>query len=183
MMNINLLSWRSCVREKKNQYLRWSLIGGILFVIMFFYLLHCLLQQCSEKQKVKIHYLQLQLKALSLQSCAVKELNRQCQQFQSALQLFKRMEVNQIVSLELFSKIIKMTPVDITFSGLMRKDQKVVFKGLALSAVSLSKFVDIFRGNKYLHAGQFEEITNPSQDTQSRFQFKITQNVGCLIKE
>ncbi|MHB1947269.1 MAG: PilN domain-containing protein [Gammaproteobacteria bacterium] len=175
MVEINLLPWRQSILQKQKRQARWFFLVWLGLILLILSISHGVLAIWLVRAKQNLESLELQLSQLSSDVQVVKDLSQQFQQLQALNQQIQRMEGNRAIVLKLFHHFLLLTPVDVTFSQIIRKQNQIIFIGSSRTIAALRQLMKSFSWDSDLNQPELIEIKQQSSGS-LKFQFQVLQH-------
>lgn len=183
MTEINLLPWRVFARKKQQRNFILWIVGIVLSSCFLLFVLHFIGEYWVRKAKNENVYWVNQLNQISHRSQFLRKLNLECERDQIALQLFKRVESNQIMLLDFFKQIFDIMPYEIILGEMKRHGQQIELLGSTTSANSLSQLLERLNKSKFINQVQIAKIKNEVENHQITFRISIKQKNILIFNE
>lgn len=157
-VNINLLPWRECLRQKnKHQFLigLWgSAIASCLVVLVAVYATHqqVIATKCHKQQ------LQRKIAVLNRQLDDLKQVIQRCQTIQSRILRIQQLQSSRFMTVHLLAELMKQLPDEVYLTNLERKDAHIQLLGFATSHREISNMMRTMEKHPWIHQLALSEI-------------------------
>lgn len=183
MANINLLPWREEQRqEKQRQFL--SILGLVaILAVMVSWLIYTYYDSRLDNQRIRNKFLQSEIQKLDSKIKEIETLEKERQQLVERMDLIQNLQKSRPQVVHVFDEIVEKIPEGVNLSSVVRKEDELIFNGIAESSPRISKFMRNISTSKWIQLGPLEEISGDKDSGANRKRFLLKTKIGSPKSE
>lgn len=153
---INLLPWREIRRQEQDRQLlsasigAWLLMGLIVFYAMYY------MNGLIDYQTRRNDYLRTEIAKLDKKIQAINQLKERKQALIARMEIIQQLQQDRTQIVHVFDDLVRKLPKGVYLTGLAKKNQRIVLKGVAQSNARVSHLMSNLDSSNW--------FTNPDLD-------------------
>ena len=181
MRQINLLPWRTELREKrKKEYLTalgFSALAGFLFwlTIHFYY------GTVIDHQNQRNSFIEGEIKKLDKKIVEIKELEKEREKLIARMTAVEELQSSRHLAVRLFDELSRTLPDGVYLTELEQREDTAKIKGIAQSNARVSNFMRNLEASEWLYEPKLTIIETKLNEDKRTSEFTLKVNLIKLM--
>lgn len=177
MANINLLPWREEERaERQRQFI--SILGLVAMLgVVVMWSIYSFYSNENDNQRGRNNYLQGQIRQLDTRIKEITTLETERKELVDRMDLIQNLQKSRPQIVHLFDEIVQKLPEGINMTEISRKNDDVIFIGVAESAPRISNFMRSLAGSEWVSKPDIDDISDEQSSGSGRKSFTLKSKI------
>lgn len=141
MPSINLLPWRTELRQRRQKEFVVGLVGAVALALVIALLAHFAVGTMIAGQQRRNDLLKAEIVELDKQIEEIVVLEEQKERMVARMQVIERLQRSRPEAVKLFDEIVRTLPEGIYLTSVKQSGRRLEFEGVALSSTRVSAFM------------------------------------------
>ena len=150
MPRINLLPWRSELRQKRKKEFLVALMGALIVGAALVYLSKLTVQGWTTSQRGRNEILRAEIGTLEKQIEEIKGLRSQRDRMLARMRVIDQLQRSRPEVVHLFDEIVKAVPEGVNLTDIAQAGPRVELRGVAQSSTRVSALMRNIDGSQWL---------------------------------
>ncbi|MET1256305.1 PilN domain-containing protein [Aliikangiella maris] len=178
MANINLLPWREELRQEKQRDFLGILGLFAIIGVAVVWAIYTIYGSKIDDQRERNKYLQSEIQKLNSKIKQIQTLEKERMELVERMNLIQDLQKSRPQIVHVFDEIVTNIPEGVNLSSVTRKDDDLIFNGIAESSPRVSKFMRNIASSKYLQLGPLDTISGDRESGANRKKFLLRTKIG-----
>ncbi len=185
MKKINLLPWRTELRERKKKEYLIALSLSALAGAIFWLTTHFFFGTLIDQQNQRNDFIQAEIKKLDRKIVEIKELEKEREKLIARMTTVEELQSSRHLAVRLFDELSKTLPDGVYLTELEQKNDAAKIKGVAQSNARVSNFMRNLEASEWLYEPKLTIIETKLDEDKRTSEFTLqvkqkTDNTGDI---
>jgi type IV pilus assembly protein PilN len=173
MPRINLLPWRSELRQKRKKEFLVALLGAVIVAGALVYLSKLTVQGWTASQNGRNEILRTEIAALDKQIEEIKGLESQRERLLARMRVIDQLQRSRPEVVHLFDELVTAVPEGVNLTDVVQQGGRIELRGLAQSSSRVSALMRNIDGSPWLKDPSLDIVEVVTQGTDKESKFKV----------
>ncbi len=183
MRQINLLPWRTELRERKKKEYLTALGFSALVAFIFWLITHFFFGILIDQQNQRNGFIEAEIKKLDRKIIEIKELEKEREKLIARMTAVEELQSSRHLAVRLFDELSKTLPDGVYLTELEQKNDEAKIKGVAQSNARVSNFMRNLEASEWLYEPKLTIIETKLNEDKRTSEFTLqvkqkTENAG-----
>jgi len=185
LRQINLLPWRTELREKKKKEYLTALGVSALVGFIFWMTTHFFFETLIDHQNQRNGFLKAEIKKLDRKIIEIKELEKEREKLIARMTAVEELQSSRHLAVRLFDELSRTLPDGVYLTELEQKNNEAKIKGVAQSNARVSNFMRKLEASNWLYEPKLTIIETKLNEDKRTSEFTLqvkqkTDNTGVI---
>ena len=178
MAQINLLPWRTELRQQQKQQYLMGLVATAIIVGLIGWFIGQAINQMIAYQNERNMFLEREIAVLDAQIAEIRRLKDAKHAIEQRMGLIEQLQASRNVTPIVFDELARIVPAGVSFKLLRRVGNRIDAEGLSDSNNRLSEFMRRLEQSDVFSAGTLSSVVAGSNDNDAVSDFKLTFTIS-----
>src|SRR6267154_4426129 len=184
MPRINLLPWRTELRQKRKKEFLVALMGAVFVGAALVYLSKLTVQGWTSAQLERNDILKMEITVLDKQIEEIKGLKSQKDRLLARMRVIDQLQRSRPEVVHLFDEIVKAVPEGVNLTDVVQAGQRIELRGVAQSSTRVSALMRNIDGSKWMKDPSLDIVESVAAGTDKNSKFKLfAQQIPMVSSE
>ena len=173
MPRINLLPWRTELRQKRKKEFLVALMGAVIGGAALVYLSKLTVQGWTSAQLERNDILKMEITALDKQIEEIKGLKSQKDRLLARMRVIDQLQRSRPEVVHLFDEIVKAVPEGVNLTDVVQAGQRIELRGVAQSSTRVSALMRNIDGSQWMKDPTLDVVETVAAGLDKNSKFKL----------
>ena len=173
MPRINLLPWRTELRQRRKKEFLVALAGSLIVAVGVVYLSKLTVQGWTSNQQARNEVLKGEIKALDEQIAQISGLESQRDRLVARMQVITQLQRSRPEVVHLFDELVSAMPEGVYLTEVQQQGTRIQVKGNAQSSTRVSALMRNIDDSAWLKGPGLEGVDFVTAGTERNAQFRV----------
>ena len=173
MPRINLLPWRTELRQKRKKEFLVALMGAVIGGAALVYLSKLTVQGWTSAQLERNDILKMEITALDKQIEEIKGLKSQKDRLLARMRVIDQLQRSRPEVVHLFDEIVKAVPEGVNLTDVVQAGQRIELRGVAQSSTRVSALMRNIDGSHWMKDPTLDVVETVAAGLDKNSKFKL----------
>jgi len=173
MPRINLLPWRTELRQRRKKEFLVALAGSLIVAVGVVYLSKLTVQGWTSNQQARNEVLKSEIKSLDDQIAQISGLESQRDRLVARIQVITQLQRSRPEVVHLFDELVSAMPEGVYLTEVQQQGTRIQVKGNAQSSTRVSALMRNIDDSEWLKGPGLEGVDFVTAGTERNAQFRV----------
>lgn len=173
MPRINLLPWRSELRQKRKKEFLVALLGSVIAGAALVYASKLTVQGWTSAQRGRNEILRTEIAALDKQITEINGLENQRERLVARMQVIDQLQRSRPEVVHLFDELVKAVPEGVNLTEVVQTGSRIEMRGSAQSSTRVSTMMRNIDGSEFLRNPGLDVVETRTSGLDRSSQFRL----------
>jgi len=173
MPRINLLPWRTELRQKRKKEFLVALMGAVIVGAALVYLSKLTVQGWTSAQLARNGILKMEITVLDKQIEEIKGLKSQKDRLLARMRVIDQLQRSRPEVVHLFDEIVKAVPEGVNLTDVVQAGQRIELRGVAQSSTRVSALMRNIDGSHWMKDPTLDVVETVAAGLDKNSKFKL----------
>ena len=173
MPRINLLPWRTELRQRRKKEFLVALAGSLIVAVGVVYLSKLTVQGWTSNQQARNEVLKSEIKSLDEQIAQISGLESQRDRLVARMQVITQLQRSRPEVVHLFDELVSAMPEGVYLTEVQQQGTRIQVKGNAQSSTRVSALMRNIDDSEWLKGPGLEGVDFVTAGTERNAQFRV----------
>ncbi len=173
MPRINLLPWRTELRQKRKKEFLVALMGAVIVGAALVYLSKLTVQGWTSAQLERNGILTMEITVLDKQIEEIKGLKNQKDRLLARMRVIDQLQRSRPEVVHLFDEIVKAVPEGVNLTDVVQAGQRIELRGVAQSSTRVSALMRNIDGSQWMKDPTLDVVETVAAGLDKSSKFKL----------
>lgn len=173
MPRINLLPWRSELRQKRKKEFLIALLGSVIVGAALVYASKLTVQGWTSAQRGRNEILRTEITQLDRQITEINGLESQRERLIARMQVIDQLQRSRPEVVHLFDELVKAVPEGVNLTEVVQQGNRIEMRGAAQSSTRVSTLMRNIDGSEFLRNPGLDVVETRSSGLDRSSQFRL----------
>ena len=173
MPRINLLPWRTELRQRRKKEFLTALAGSLIVAVGVVYLSKLTVQGWTSNQQARNEVLKSEIKSLDDQIAQISGLESQRDRLVARMQVITQLQRSRPEVVHLFDELVSAMPEGVYLTEVQQQGTRIQVKGNAQSSTRVSALMRNIDDSEWLKGPGLEGVDFVTAGTERNAQFRV----------
>jgi type IV pilus assembly protein PilN len=173
MPRINLLPWRTELRQKRKKEFLVALMGAVIVGAALVYLSKLTVQGWTSAQLERNNILKMEITVLDKQIEEIKGLKSQKDRLLARMRVIDQLQRSRPEVVHLFDEVVKAVPEGVNLTDVVQAGQRIELRGVAQSSTRVSALMRNIDGSKWMKDPTLDVVETVAAGLDKNSKFKL----------
>jgi type IV pilus assembly protein PilN len=173
MPRINLLPWRSELRQKRKKDFLVALLGAVIVGGALVYMSKLTVQSWTTAQRGRNEILRTEIAALDKQIAEIKGLESQRERLLARMRVIDQLQRSRPEVVHLFDELVTAVPEGVSLTDVLQQGGRIELRGSAQSSSRVSALMRNIDSSEWLKDPTLDIVEVVSQGVEKNSRFKL----------
>jgi len=173
MPRINLLPWRTELRQRRKKEFLVALAGSLIVAVGVVYLSKLTVQGWTSNQQARNEVLKSEIKSLDEQIAQISGLESQRDRLVARMQVITQLQRSRPEVVHLFDELVNAMPEGVHLTEVLQQGSRIQVKGNAQSSTRVSALMRNIDDSAWLKGPGLEGVDFVTEGTERNAQFRV----------
>lgn len=173
MPRINLLPWRSELRQKRKKEFLVALLGSVIAGAALVYASKLTVQGWTSAQRGRNEILRTEIAALDKQITEINGLENQRERLVARMQVIDQLQRSRPEVVHLFDELVKAVPEGVNLTEVVQTGSRIKMRGSAQSSTRVSTMMRNIDGSEFLRNPGLDVVETRTSGLDRSSQFRL----------